>query len=914
MAGATGARARQSGRVRQHGHSMASAWNRLLLALLAGFILRIALSPFGSFAQDANTMRAWAVRLATQPMSEFYSRGNLTDHLPGDLWFLWLIANVYELFSPEMRVREIGFLLLLKLVPAVADIGVGLMLFLLGRRLAGEGAGLRAALFFVFNPASIFLTSVWGQWDSVSAFFALTAVWLLVRGNVEWSFPVLAYAAVIKPPFAGLLPLFALVVAIRYILPHTRWGTGEHAAEPTARTARRAVIAVAASVGVLMAVLLPFGVGLPLMSTRWTIFERMRYALDVYPYTTLNAFTLWGVPIGGNWKRDTVPFLLGITYQAWGTVLLLAAVGYVLYVYWRRRSEDFLVWALVATTFALFMLPTRGHERYLFPAVVFASLLAALFPRLRWFLAVLSVVFLGNLYWVYDYYNPALGLEGTIGLSRVVFVGAMANLFLFVYLFVRAPALMHAKTNRAGTTANARRGNRRTAAGAQPVVPKPTAREERLGSRLTYLLPALVFLVALGLYLPRLGAAGRYYFDEVYFAYTAGQYVRGDAAAYIGRGEPPQRPEIATHRTYYEWTHPPLGKLLIAGGILAAGDRPVGWRLASTLFGAAGAALAYLIASTLSRSRATGVLAAGLLLLDGVYFAEARTGKVDMFVLVFTLAALLGLYRYLNSPPASIRRPLLWTGFMMGLGLATKWSAVYASALIGIVVLVRAYRLWRTRSGAEARAAVRQHAIWVPVALIALPLAVYALSYLPFLMAGHSVSDAIAQQGRMFRYHTNLVGSHPYKSRWWTWPLNLRPVLYYFERPGGLTTAIYASGNVMLYWSFLPAVAWLMTRWWNGNRRALVVLLIGFFGQWLPWMFSPRSSYIYHFLPAVPFGCFAVAVLAVHLWRRGGRWRVFVASYVTLTVLSFLYFYPIYSALPLTGPEFDARMWFRRWR
>ncbi len=655
------------------------------------------------------------------------------------------------------------------------------------------------------------------------------------------------------------------------------------------------------------------------MGTRWTIFERMRYALDVYPYTTLNAFTLWGLPIGGNWKRDTAPFLFGVTYQVWGTLLLLAAASYILYAYWRRRSDGALVWALVATAFALFMLPTRGHERYLFPAVVFACLLAALFPRLRWYLAALSVVYLVNLYWVYDYYNPALGLESAFSLSRVVFVGALANLFLFVYLLVRAPALIHEMANKAGTVTNARRGKRRTAPVVEPVVPEPAANEGSiLGQRLKYLLPALVFLVALGLYLPRLGAAGRYYFDEVYFAYTAGQYVRGDAGAYIGRGEPPQRPEIANHRTYYEWTHPPLGKLLIAGGILTVGDRPVGWRLANTLFGAAGAVLAYLLASTLARSRAIGALAAGLLLLDGVYFVEARTGKVDIFVLVFTLAALLGLYRYLNSPPTSIRGPLLWTGLAMGLGLATKWSAVYASALIGLVVLVQAYRLWhlsrRPRSGVEVRAALRQHLLWVPVALIALPLGVYALSYLPFLLAGHSVPDAIAQQGRMFRYHTNLVGNHRYKSRWWTWPLNLRPVLYYIERPGQLTTAIYASGNVLLYWCFLPAVAWLVIRWRDNNRRALVVLLIGFFGQWLPWMLSPRSSYIYHFLPAVPFGCIAVAAVAVHLWRRGDRWRMFVACYVTLTVLSFLYFYPIYSALPLTSPEFNARMWFRSWR
>src|SRR3712207_7376899 len=42
----------------------------------------------------------------------------------------------------------------------------------------------------VFNPGSIFLSSIWGQWDAVSALGALIALWLLMRGSPEWSLPV----------------------------------------------------------------------------------------------------------------------------------------------------------------------------------------------------------------------------------------------------------------------------------------------------------------------------------------------------------------------------------------------------------------------------------------------------------------------------------------------------------------------------------------------------------------------------------------------------------------------------------------------------------------------------------------------------------------------------------------------------
>ena len=38
-----------------------------------------------------------------------------------------------------------------------------------------------------------------------------------------------------------------------------------------------------------------------------------------------------------------------------------------------------------------------------------------------------------------------------------------------------------------------------------------------------------------------------------------------------------------------------MAKLLIAGGILMAGDNPLGWRIASVVFGAAGAVIVYFL-------------------------------------------------------------------------------------------------------------------------------------------------------------------------------------------------------------------------------------------------------------------------------------------------------------------------------
>jgi dolichyl-phosphate-mannose--protein O-mannosyl transferase len=98
---------------------------------------------------------------------------------------------------------------------------------------------------------------------------------------------------------------------------------------------------------------------------------------------------------------------------------------------------------------------------------------------------------------------------------------------------------------------------------------------------------------------------------------------------------------------------------------------------------------------------------------------------------------------------------------------------------------------------------------------------------------------------------------------------------------------------------------------------ALTILTVGFFGQWLPWALSPRISFAYHFLPAVPFGTLAVAVVLARLWiwRPGGSPapRYAAAVYAVAVVIAFAFFYPIYAAVPLTPDRMDLRFWFERW-
>ncbi|MGE0227287.1 MAG: hypothetical protein AB7I38_02200 [Dehalococcoidia bacterium] len=375
-----------------------------------GLLLRLAIAPYGGHHFDVPTFQFWTFHLVLDPLSEFYHLRQQflpeQDHLPGDLWFLWLIGQVFRIFSPEMDVETPGFVWLLKLVPALADLGVAWVLYRLGSLLWHRSAGLLAAVFVLFNPGAVFLTSVWGQWDALSTFFALLALWLYLTGRLGWVLPALTYATLIKPQFAALFPL----IAVAYYLDFVRRAPGDEEArregywgDILTPVAAGAVISAA----LVAIVCLPFGVGLFGLG-EWSIVERMRIAVDMNKFASLYAFNLWTAirPPTTEWQVDTVPFLLGASYQAWGTALTAVAYLAVLVAYMRDRRPLTLLWAAMTIMLVLYILPTRIHERYMLPVVLMCALPAAADQTYRRLFAVLTVTYFVNIWFVYTLQDP----------------------------------------------------------------------------------------------------------------------------------------------------------------------------------------------------------------------------------------------------------------------------------------------------------------------------------------------------------------------------------------------------------------------------------------------------------------------------------------------------------------------------
>jgi dolichyl-phosphate-mannose-protein mannosyltransferase len=170
-----------------------------------------------------------------------------------------------------------------------------------------------------------------------------------------------------------------------------------------------------------------------------------------------------------------------------------------------------------------------------------------------------------------------------------------------------------------------------------------------------------------------------------------------------------------------------------------------------------------------------------------------------------------------------------------------------------------------------------------------------------------SVWNGIWQHQRaMLDFHTELGGDHPYQSPPWSWPLLQRPVAYWFGDGGGAYREILAMGNPVAWWAGLVALAALVVTWaragWDWWRPEPVIL--GAAGAtFLPWLVlsGDRSqTFLWYFLPTLPFLYLALGFFAAWAWSSA-RITVRAAAGVIgiLVIAAFVFWLPIATALPL---------------
>jgi dolichyl-phosphate-mannose-protein mannosyltransferase len=402
---------------------------------------------------------------------------------------------------------------------------------------------------------------------------------------------------------------------------------------------------------------------------------------------------------------------------------------------------------------------------------------------------------------------------------------------------------------------------------------------------------ALLLLVLAAVFrLPGLSYPSEEYFDEVYHAKTARQYLEGEAPT--------------------EWVHPPTAKLLIAMGVWLCGYKPWAWRIVPAIAGSLLAPVFYLFARRVLGSERAALLASVLLLADGVYLVQSRIAMTNIFAVLFQVGAALAIVRAALAERLSFA-PMCVAGVFLGLALSTRWTSLWAWGFLGLVLLVvRARPLVDSRERRLAGGWVdrTRDLLLIALAFLVLPLGIYVLSYVPWMRQGHTLSEMVTLQRDMWSYHANLNATHPYFSRWWTWPWLYRPTWYFFKYEGTWTRGIVALGNPALWWASVPVTVWALVTGIRERDPRRIFSGAGFCFLYLPWGVSPRTlNYGHYLFEAIPYACLSLGMLLDRYWRT-----VPARAYVAVVLALFVLFLPFFTAMPVPSAWWQARL-FGRW-
>jgi dolichyl-phosphate-mannose--protein O-mannosyl transferase len=425
----------------------------------------------------------------------------------------------------------------------------------------------------------------------------------------------------------------------------------------------------------------------------------------------------------------------------------------------------------------------------------------------------------------------------------------------------------------------------------------------------------------------------------------------------------------------YELTvHPPFGKQLIAIGEWLFGYNGWGWRFTAAIAGTLMILLVIRITRRLTRSTLLGAIAGILLICDGVSHVQSRMGMLDIYLAFFVLLA----FGCLILDRDQVRQRLAvavkegwatetrygpWLGFRwwrfaagasLGLACGSKWSGVFFIMAFGLLTVFwdatarRAAGVSSPWLGAIVRDALA--GIW---ALVVVALLVYLATWWGWFTSETGIDRHLADQaahhgwydviptalrslwqysGNVLDFHENLktpaTGQHPWESKPWTWPMGLRPMLYYYDS-GTIScgeqrcvSATMLVGTPALWWAALPVLGWGLWRMIGRLDWRYAAFVVAYLTCLLPWFTNlDRQMYFFYATPMAAFLVIGITLTLGHImgttrdgYERRGTGLLVVALYVGIVVANFVWLWPILNGDSITESHWQSELWLPSWR
>ena len=360
------------------------------------------------------------------------------------------------------------------------------------------------------------------------------------------------------------------------------------------------------------------------------------------------------------------------------------------------------------------------------------------------------------------------------------------------------------------------------------------------------------------------------YFDEIYFARTAYEYTQGMET--------------------YEWTHPPLGKLIQAIPIYISNYlSPFNYRLMGNISGILMIAVMYVFAKELFKKRKYAIFASLLMAFDTFHFAQTRMGTVDSHLILFILLASYFMVKYTKNNKTFC---LLLSGIFFGLSVSVKWTGLYGGIALAIIFFTHLVKNKKLNI---------KNLLKGTLFFVVIPLFIYSSLYLIFpnnkLNHTTNFESIIKQQQDMYNYHSKLNATHYFSSKWYTWPISYKPVWYHQEILNNDTKeTISGIGNIVIWWMGVIGFLYSLIKLIRKKDKQSFIIVVSMLSLWLPYAFIGRVMFLYHYFPVLPFMMLGIVNLFKSIEEKY-KLKYLIPLYMIFVIAFFIIYYPVISGI-----------------
>ncbi len=394
-----------------------------------------------------------------------------------------------------------------------------------------------------------------------------------------------------------------------------------------------------------------------------------------------------------------------------------------------------------------------------------------------------------------------------------------------------------------------------------------------------------------------------------------------------------------THERFFD-IHPPHAKLLTAGIAWMGGYRGgfsfenigqdygatpiVPLRTTAALAGAILPLLVYVLLRQAGVSVEISFLGGAAILLDNAFVLQSRVIALDTVLLATTFGSLIC---WLSAESRQGKQQLWYlvgSGILAGIALGTKFTGLSALAMLGVLTLIH---MITGRS-------VQNAFSWAKRGLLVLGVAsvVYAggwvLHYTLLtqpgsgdvwqIPTGNMVEDIVSMHKIMFNANYNLTATHPYSSKWWTWPIMQRPVFYWQGQEGA---KLYLLGNPVVWWGasilFLCGVIWQTLQFFARGKIEWGkewIFLLGYVIAFAPFIRVPRALFLYHYMTPLIFSLlFGLTWFHNKMKDSSYSWQQWIPVTMAVIIVGFVLFSPLTYGFP-QADWLALLYWFPSWR